>query len=67
MDDIHYIEFRPTKISYRGPTQPDPTLRIFDNKEKILVKMDIGREDYCRLIMYFANYNVWIQDKYNEI
>lgn len=64
-DEINYIEFY--SIPKRSIADPPPILRIFDNKKKMLVEMDIAREDYHTLTMYFTNYNVLIQDKYDKI
>lgn len=65
-DDIHYIEFY--KIHHRREiVEPNPILRIFDNEKKMLVEMEIAREDYHTLTMYFTNYDVLIQDRYNKI
>ncbi|WP_024467465.1 hypothetical protein [Treponema pedis] len=65
-DDINYIEFY--KVHHRREmVDPNPILRIFDNKKEMLIEMEVTREDYHRLTMYFTNYNVLIQDKYNKI
>ncbi|QSI04574.1 hypothetical protein [Treponema pedis] len=65
-DDINYIEFY--KVHHRREmVDPNPILRIFDNKKEMLIEMEVTREDYHRLTMYFTNYSVLIQDKYNKI
>lgn len=63
-DNINYVKFYSTSKRRRDL---NPSLQIFDNEEKILVEMTIKREDYHILTMYFMNYNVFIQDKYNRL
>lgn len=63
-DEINYVEFYSTSSRIK---EWNPTLRIFNNEKKMLVEMTIKREDYHILTMYFTNYNLLIQDKFNEI
>lgn len=64
VEDLDSVEFYSTSSRIKDW---NPTLRIFDKTEKILVEMTIKREDYHLLTMYFTNYHVLIQDKYNLI
>ena len=52
--------------SGRGIGKKNPTLQIFENKEKMLVEMTISANDYYLLKKYFEKYNVRIDNQYRE-
>ena len=64
-DNISQVRFYVID-SGRGIGKKNPTLQIFENKEKILVEMTISANDYYLLKKYFEKYNVRIDNQYEE-
>ena len=64
-DNISQVRFYVID-SGRGIGKKNPTLQIFENKEKILVEMTISANDYYLLKKYFEKYNVRIDNQYKE-
>lgn len=64
-DNISQIRFYVID-SGRGIGKKNPSLKIFDNEEKILVEMTISANDYYLLKKYFEKYNVRIDNRYKE-
>ena len=64
-DNISQVRFYVID-SGRGIGKKNPTLQIFDNKEKMLVEMTISANDYYLLKKYFEKYNVRIDNQYKE-
>ncbi|EFG28911.1 hypothetical protein [Fusobacterium periodonticum] len=63
-DNISYVRFYAIVLG-RGRDR-NPTLQIFENKEKMLVEMTIKPIDYYSLKKYFEKYNVRIDNQYRE-
>ena len=64
-DNISQVRFYVID-SGRGIGKKNPTLQIFENKEKMLVEMTISANDYYLLKKYFEKYNVRIDNQYRE-
>ena len=64
-DNISQVRFYVID-SGRGIGKKNPTLQIFENKEKILVEITISANDYYLLKKYFEKYNVRIDNQYEE-
>ena len=64
-DNISQVRFYVID-SGRGIGKKNPTLQIFENKEKMLVEMTISANDYYLLKKYFEKYNVRIDNRYKE-
>ena len=64
-DNISQVRFYVID-SGRGIGKKNPTLQIFENKEKILVEMTISANDYYLLKKYFEKYRVRIENQYKE-
>ena len=64
-DNISQVRFYVID-SGRGIGNKNPTLQIFENKEKMLVEMTISANDYYLLKKYFEKYNVRIDNQYEE-
>ena len=64
-DNISQVRFYVID-SGRGIEKKNPTLQIFENKEKMLVEMTISANDYYLLKKYFEKYNVRIDNQYEE-
>ena len=64
-DNISQVRFYVID-SGRGIGSKNPTLQIFENKEKMLVEMTISANDYYLLKKYFEKYNVRIDNQYEE-
>ena len=64
-DNISQVRFYVID-SGRGIGKKNPTLQIFENKEKMLVEMTIKPIDYHSLKKYFEKYNVRIDNQYRE-
>ena len=64
-DNISQVRFYVID-SGRGIGKKNPTLQIFENKEKMLVEMTISANDYYLLKKYFEKYNVRIDNQYEE-
>ena len=64
-DNISQVRFYVID-SGRGIGNKNPTLQIFENKEKMLVEMTISANDYYLLKKYFEKYNVRIDNRYKE-
>ena len=64
-DNISQVRFYVID-SGRGIGKKNPTLQIFENKEKMLVEMTIKPIDYHSLKKYFEKYNVRIDNQYKE-
>ena len=64
-DNISQVRFYVID-SGRGIGSKNPTLQIFENKEKMLVEMTISANDYYLLKKYFEKYNVRIDNQYKE-
>ena len=64
-DNISQVRFYVID-SGRGIGKKNPTLQIFENKEKMLVEMTISANDYYLLKKYFEKYNVRIDNQYKE-
>ena len=64
-DNISQVRFYVID-SGRGIGKKNPTLQIFENKEKMLVEMTIKPIDYYSLKKYFEKYNVRIDNQYRE-
>ena len=64
-DNISQVRFYVID-SGRGIEKKNPTLQIFENKEKMLVEMTISANDYYLLKKYFEKYNVRIDNRYKE-
>ena len=64
-DNISQVRFYVID-SGRGIGKKNPTLQIFDNKEKMLVEITISANDYYLLKKYFEKYNVRIDNQYEE-
>ena len=64
-DNISQVRFYVID-SGRGIGKKNPTLQIFENKEKMLVEMTIKAIDYHSLKKYFEKYNVRIDNQYSE-
>ena len=64
-DNISQVRFYVID-SGRGIGKKNPTLQIFDNKEKMLVEMTISANDYYLLKKYFEKYKVRIENQYKE-
>ena len=64
-DNISQVRFYVID-SGRGIGKKNPTLQIFENKEKILVEMTISANDYYLLKKYFEKYNVRIDNQSEE-
>ena len=64
-DNISQVRFYVID-SGRGIGKKNPTLQIFENKEKMLVEMTIKAIDYHSLKKYFEKYNVRIDNQYRE-
>ena len=64
-DNISQVRFYVID-SGRGIGKKNPTLQIFENKEKMLVEITISANDYYLLKKYFEKYNVRIDNQYKE-
>ena len=64
-DNISQVRFYVID-SGRGIGKKNPTLQIFENKEKMLVEMTISANDYYLLKKYFEKYKVRIDNQYKE-
>ena len=64
-DNISQVRFYVID-SGRGIGKKNPTLQIFENKEKMLVEITISANDYYLLKKYFEKYNVRIDNRYKE-
>ena len=64
-DNISQVRFYVID-SGRGIGKKNPTLQIFENKEKMLVEITISANDYYLLKKYFEKYNVRIDNQYEE-
>ena len=64
-DNISQVRFYVID-SGRGIGKKNPTLQIFENKEKMLVEMTISANDYYLLKKYFEKYKVRIDNQYRE-
>ena len=64
-DNISQVRFYVID-SGRGIGKKNPTLQIFENKERMLVEMTISANDYYLLKKYFEKYNVRIDNQYKE-
>ena len=64
-DNISQVRFYVID-SGRGIGKKNPSLQIFENKEKMLVEMTISANDYYLLKKYFEKYNVRIDNQYEE-
>ena len=64
-DNISQVRFYVID-SGRGIGKKNPSLQIFENKEKMLVEMTISANDYYLLKKYFEKYNVRIDNQYKE-
>ena len=64
-DNISQVRFYVID-SGRGIGKKNPTLQIFENKEKMLVEMTISANDYYLLKKYFEKYKVRIDNRYKE-
>ena len=64
-DNISQVRFYVID-SGRGIGNKNPTLQIFNCKEKIVVEMTIKPIDYYLLKKYFEKYNVMIDNQYKE-
>ena len=64
-DNISQVRFYVID-SGRGIGSKNPTLQIFENKEKMLVEITISANDYYLLKKYFEKYNVRIDNQYKE-
>ena len=64
-DNISQVRFYVID-SGRGIGKKNPSLQIFENKEKMLVEMTISANDYYLLKKYFEKYNVRIDNRYKE-
>ena len=64
-DNISQVRFYVID-SGRGIGKKNPTLQIFENKEKMFVEMTISANDYYLLKKYFEKYNVRIDNQYKE-
>ena len=64
-DNISQVRFYVID-SGRGIENKNPTLQIFNCKEKIVVEMTIKPIDYYLLKKYFEKYNVMIDNQYKE-
>ena len=64
-DNISQVRFYVID-SGRGIEKKNPTLQIFENKEKMLVEMTISANDYYLLKKYFEKYKVRIDNQYKE-
>ena len=64
-DNISQVRFYVID-SGRGIGSKNPTLQIFENKEKMLVEMTISANDYYLLKKYFEKYKVRIDNRYKE-
>ena len=64
-DNISQVRFYVID-SGRGIGNKNPTLQIFNCKEKMLVEMTISANDYYLLKKYFEKYNVMIDNQYKE-
>ena len=64
-DNISQVRFYVID-SGRGIGKKNPTLQIFENKEKMLVEITISANDYYLLKKYFEKYNVRIDNQYGE-
>ena len=64
-DNISQVRFYVID-SGRGIENKNPTLQIFNCKEKIVVEMTIKPIDYYLLKKYFEKYNVTIDNQYKE-
>ena len=64
-DNISQVRFYVID-SGRGIGKKNPTLQIFENKEKMFVEMTISANDYYLLKKYFEKYNVRIDNRYKE-
>ena len=65
IDNISQVRFYVID-SGRGIGKKNPTLQIFENKEKMLVEMTISANDYYLLKKYFEKYKVRIDNQYKE-
>ena len=64
-DNISQVRFYVIDTG-KGIGKKNPTLQIFENKEKMLVEMTISANDYYLLKKYFEKYNVRIDNQYKE-
>ena len=64
-DNISQVRFYVID-SGRGIGKKNPSLQIFENKEKMLVEMTISANDYYLLKKYFEKYKVRIDNQYKE-
>ena len=64
-DNISQVRFYVID-SGRGIGKKNPTLQIFENKEKMLVEITISANDYYLLKKYFEKYKVRIDNQYKE-
>ena len=64
-DNISQVRFYVIDTG-KGIGKKNPTLQIFENKEKMLVEITISANDYYLLKKYFEKYNVRIDNRYKE-
>ena len=65
-NNIDYVRFYSIRHGRKGRREKYPTLQIFDIEEKKLAEMTINLNDYYLLKKYFAEYNVAINNQYED-